>query len=394
MPCCFVPGCKSSYRSCKEVRRFFFPPKDKAVFQKWCKAIPRKDRKLHARSYVCDIHFFEDLIVKADKFIIDGKAVELPRKNWRLTPDAIPHIFPNLPQYLTKNEKKRKTPTKRTSIPSHRNVPLPVSNNNAHTSTMTSPDELINIHVSDNNCEHLKQKIIVLSKKLKTANRYLTRIKNQFSGAKAKISLLEKEVNEIKKSKAECKCNCKFLSKKQKLIIDTMVKKCQVKDARGMCYDGKFLLGSLLFKTKSPKGYRHCLNHELLPLPSEDYLRRLLKGMKCSYGVNRQAVIALQKHFADETDENKKMGILIFDAVKLREKVAFNSISLKVEGFVNLGDVTPKNQKNTLANHPLVCMYVPLLHSWVQPVAVYASRNATLGDTLSKIILQVIIQLE
>ncbi|KAJ4425875.1 hypothetical protein ANN_27501 [Periplaneta americana] len=128
MPSCFVPGCNSGYRNCKELRRFFFPPKDKVLFQKWCKAVSRKDRKLHARSYICDKHFSDDFIVKADKFIIQGKKVELPRKNWRLRPDAIPHIFPNLPRYPSRREKKRRFPTRRTSIPSDRNVPLPEEN--------------------------------------------------------------------------------------------------------------------------------------------------------------------------------------------------------------------------------------------------------------------------
>ncbi|KAJ4434926.1 hypothetical protein ANN_23497 [Periplaneta americana] len=60
------------------------------------------------------------LIVRADKFIIDGKEVELPRKNWRPKPIAIPHIFRTCLDTL-KNEKKRKSPSKRTSILSHNN---------------------------------------------------------------------------------------------------------------------------------------------------------------------------------------------------------------------------------------------------------------------------------
>jgi len=112
-----------------------------------------------------------------------------------------------------------------------------------------------------------------------------------------------------------------------------------------------------------------------------------------AYGVNKQALAALSENFRDET-ENKRLGIVIFDEVKLREEVAFNNTSLKVDGFVDFGDMTPEHQKNNLANHALVFMFVPILHRWIQPIAIYASRNATPGELLVKILLQVIINLE
>jgi len=39
---------------------------------------------------------------------VNGEKVTMPREKWDLTPDVIPTIFPNLPQYLsTKVPKKR-----------------------------------------------------------------------------------------------------------------------------------------------------------------------------------------------------------------------------------------------------------------------------------------------
>ena len=154
-------------------------------------------------------------------------------------------------------------------------------------------------------------------------------------------------------------------------------------------------LKSVLLKIYSPKGYRHCLSHDLLPLPSEVHLRRLTKGLKCTYGINEQAVDAIQNCFQNEEDEDKCFGIVVFDEVKLREEIQFNSNSLKIDGFVDLGEFTPKGDKNVLANHALVFMFIPLLLlPWVQPVAVYASRNATPGDILVKMLIQIIIELE
>ena len=203
---------------------------------------------------------------------------------------------------------------------------------------------------------------------------------------KSKLALAEQ-----KNKKEQQKDN---LSTKQKKIIDMMRMKASRKNAKGMRYNNEFLLDSVLLKIKSPKGFRHCRKHGLLPLPSERHLRRLLQGMTCSYGLNREALAALRQCFQEEKDGNKAVGVLIFDEVKLREEVAFNSNGLKVNGFVDFGDITPEQYKSTLANHALVFMFVPLLHSWIQPVAIYASRNATPGELIVKILLQVIIQLE
>ena len=112
MPSCFVPGCKSGYEKSETVRRFFKPPNDKDTFLKWQKAIPRKDRVLSIKSYVCNNHFSDEMIIKSDKFVINDQEVELPRQNWRLKPKSVPHIFPNLPKYLTTQVKERK-PVKR-----------------------------------------------------------------------------------------------------------------------------------------------------------------------------------------------------------------------------------------------------------------------------------------
>ncbi|KAJ4439660.1 hypothetical protein ANN_07788 [Periplaneta americana] len=61
----------------------------------------------------------------------------------------------------------------------------------------------------------------------------------------------------------------------------------------------------------------------------------------------------------------------------------------EVDVFVDFGDLTSDVQKKQLANHALVFM-----QDWIQPIAIYASRNTTPGDILAKILIQVILQLE
>ncbi|PSN34959.1 hypothetical protein C0J52_24953 [Blattella germanica] len=108
MPSCFVPGCRSGYGSysANEVKHFFMPPKNKEMFEKWARAINRKDRQLTIRSPICYLHFSDELINKTDKFVINNRKVELPRLRWGLKPDAVPDIFPELPPSKKKNKKK------------------------------------------------------------------------------------------------------------------------------------------------------------------------------------------------------------------------------------------------------------------------------------------------
>lgn len=110
MPGCFVPGCKSGYVK-GDGRHLFRPPK--SCLGEWNKAIPRSDRVLRENDCVCDIHFSNEMLVKVDSFVIEGKTVELKRNRWKLTENAIPHYFPGIPSYLSFEPRKRKAPKTR-----------------------------------------------------------------------------------------------------------------------------------------------------------------------------------------------------------------------------------------------------------------------------------------
>lgn len=59
---CFVPKCKSSYYNSKEKVSLFRVPKDK--INEWQAKIPRTDRNLTERDYVCEKHFSQSFIIK------------------------------------------------------------------------------------------------------------------------------------------------------------------------------------------------------------------------------------------------------------------------------------------------------------------------------------------
>lgn len=109
MPTCCVPGCRTRYGNSKG-DHLFTPPSDKTELDKWARAIPRKDKEISKKSRVCASHFSEDMIIKIDTFVVNGQRVEIPGIKWKLKPGSVPHIFPNLPKYFTKDRVTRKPP--------------------------------------------------------------------------------------------------------------------------------------------------------------------------------------------------------------------------------------------------------------------------------------------
>lgn len=106
---CFVQGCKSGYKSCKETHSLFRAPVEPERLAAWSRNIRRRDRPLTHDCVICDRHFDERFIERTFRIKIKGEIVEIPRERPQLTKDAIPTIFPEAPKYYTKSlPKKRK----------------------------------------------------------------------------------------------------------------------------------------------------------------------------------------------------------------------------------------------------------------------------------------------
>lgn len=63
---CFVPGCKTGYKSQNSVEKLstFKAPRDILEREKWAKSIPREDRVLQEMDVVCEKHFYPDYVIK------------------------------------------------------------------------------------------------------------------------------------------------------------------------------------------------------------------------------------------------------------------------------------------------------------------------------------------
>ena len=105
---CFVPGCSVGYsrqgKATKEDKYSLFqPPADK--LSQWSKAIPRSDRQLTVRDRVCELHFMPHHIIRDEKITVGSDTVVIPRIRPKLSEDANPCNFPNLPKYLSRLSK-------------------------------------------------------------------------------------------------------------------------------------------------------------------------------------------------------------------------------------------------------------------------------------------------
>ena len=103
---CSVSGCRSNYRGTEYVSSFQFPG-DEGRRSQWLKAIPTEFQAITENMAVCIKHFAQAFIK-----IRTGE-----NSRPRLTDDAVPTLFPNLPRYLSvEPPAKRKSPEEREEL--------------------------------------------------------------------------------------------------------------------------------------------------------------------------------------------------------------------------------------------------------------------------------------
>ena len=89
-------------------------------------------------------------------------------------------------------------------------------------------------------------------------------------------------------------------------------------------------------------------------------------------------------------------GILLLDEIGTRKNVRLDPQKMKLLGLTDLGDeeLNKSVDVNDKADHGLVFMFQPLMKSFSQPIAVFASKGPVNGGTLAKLIVQAICLLE
>lgn len=95
--CCFVPYCRSGYRSNLQRASLFRAPRDPERLAEWEESIARPDKKLTSSAVVCERHFEESDIERTFKIVVNGVVNEIPREAPLLKRDAVPTIFDDYP---------------------------------------------------------------------------------------------------------------------------------------------------------------------------------------------------------------------------------------------------------------------------------------------------------
>ena len=111
---CCVPQCKTGYKSCrskKNIAMFWFPS-DQEICHLWVNAIPHKNLIITSSSRIYAKHFSQN---DFDMIPIDKNKSRLQKRETqqlnrlRLKSNAIPHIFPGLPSYLSKQSNSKQS---------------------------------------------------------------------------------------------------------------------------------------------------------------------------------------------------------------------------------------------------------------------------------------------
>lgn len=89
----------------------------------------------------------------------------------------------------------------------------------------------------------------------------------------------------------------------------------------------------------------------------------------------------------------QRHGGLLIDEMKLSDHIRLAPDG-NIEGFVDLGKLTPDNQKKLTCDHGLVVMFQPFSGSWHQILGVFAYHSNLKSDILCQIILEAVIMSE
>ncbi|CAD6227317.1 GSCOCG00011973001-RA-CDS [Cotesia congregata] len=109
---------------------------------------------------------------------------------------------------------------------------------------------------------------------------------------------------------------------------------------------------------KSSALYEHIRKKNILPLPCKDTLMRYIQKLDSAFGFPK-AIFDTLKLKGSRMEVYQKRGTLIHNSYSLSEGIALNRKTLKLEGFVDLGEYTPDHLRHTRADHALVFMFQP-----------------------------------
>ena len=167
------------------------------------------------------------------------------------------------------------------------------------------------------------------------------------------------------------------------------------KDLTGktMRWDPKYAVQCAMLRMENCSAFRHIKENGLLPLPSEEKLRKVISSTECDFGFNELAL----KSIGDELKglpEADRFVSLMLDEAKIKEIMEWDRRREKWRGKVDIGDTEIEcDLPDGSATHVLLFVVRLYKKNGIQIFAVFAVRNGATGLVLSELIIKCILAL-
>ncbi|KAL4143961.1 hypothetical protein QTP88_006209 [Uroleucon formosanum] len=384
----------------------------------WNIKIPRADITLIIKDGVCQLHFTPSDIHTTKVYIdSDGSEIVYPLIRPKLKLEAVRGIFPNLPSHLSSKNKKTVNPqcSKELLPSSYEDTSTELNNFLTEQSSETkdivfirgndigfetnvdscnvdnfsqqwSPRCLLCIKGKESRCKYYSCKNKYISK-TKFVSVKLSKLYNkkaqQARRLCKRVSIMKTNIISLKKS----------YSKLKEEKVNCLIKACSAQSGHGVRYTTNWVYECILMKIKSPASYQKMYREKILPLPSTVTLQQYIKKLKPAYGF-RTSTFQMLEEKSKNIKSAERHGFLLLDEMSLSPSVTFNKSTLNVDGLIDLGKYTPKQQENELGDHALVFMYQPYQGPWIQAIGAFLNKGAAPNEGFQKLIVEAVILLE
>ena len=188
-----------------------------------------------------------------------------------------------------------------------------------------------------------------------------------------------------------------FLCLQAQTVVRMFIQKANLskKDLQGktMRWDSKYAIDCAQLRMKDCSAYRHIKAKGLLPLPSEETLRKIISSSECDFGLNELALHNIGEALKG-LPEAERFVNLAMDEAKLKPSLDWDRRRMVWRGKVDIGDTEVEcDVPDGNATHVLVFAIRIYRQNGVQVFAIFAMKNGANGELLSELVLKCVMAL-
>ncbi|KAL4127413.1 hypothetical protein QTP88_011584 [Uroleucon formosanum] len=198
------------------------------------------------------------------------------------------------------------------------------------------------------------------------------KLKNRLSEFRTNFQVLQNKFKNLQEDSIFQQLMQYNISSNQQLLIKEIV------------YIEECIVLCILLHIRSPSSYSFMRDNQLLSLPCTRTMTNYLSIIKSSCGFDKNFFELFAKHLESKKDFQKHV----------------NTTTLKYSGLIDFGDEEglddlPKAKcLKDKATHGIVFLFQPLANSYLQPIAVFASKGPVSGFTLAQLVIKAVVLLE